>query len=330
MSYGKNIKRRREELGMTQEDLAKACGYQSKSSISKIESGETDLTQSKLIEIAYALKTTPGALFEPINQDKSKQKKSFKDHIMTNILGFPDPDSEENEDLFYAPYELYDSQELKYRFSNNLRFLLNNEHMNNTMLANKIGVSESAVGKWLSGSILPRANMQLKIADFFGVKRSELFVDPKNKLDTIETEPLPPDCFPIQKKTFPLLGNIACGEPLLIDEQVEAYVTASDDIHADFCIRAHGDSMINARINDGDIIFIRKQPTVENGQIAAVRVDDIDGGRATLKRVYYDQNTGIIQLVAENPLYPTKVYSGEQLNAVEIIGLAVALQSIIK
>lgn len=200
--------------------------------------------------------------------------------------------------------------------------------MSQVDMADKIGVSKQNLYKYERGLVtnIPSDKIEL-IGKLTGV--SPAYLMGWDATDT-EEESLPPNCFPIQKKTFPLLGDIACGEPLLIDEQIEAYVTASDDIHADFCIRAHGDSMINARINDGDIIFIRKQPTVENGQIAAVRVEDIDGGRATLKRVYYDQNTGIIQLVAENPLHPTKVYSGEQLNAVDIIGLAVAFQSVIK
>lgn len=198
--------------------------------------------------------------------------------------------------------------------------------MSQVDMADKIGVSKQNLYKYEKGLVtnIPSDKIEL-IGKLTGVSPAYLM-----GWNDTEEAPLPPNCFPIQKKTFPLLGDIACGEPLLIDEQIEAYVTASDDIHADFCIRAHGDSMINARINDGDIIFIRKQPTVENGQIAAVRVEDIDGGRATLKRVYYDQNAGIIQLVAENPVHPTKVYSGEQLNAVEIIGLAVAFQSVIK
>lgn len=208
-------------------------------------------------------------------------------------------------------------------FKDNLNYYMSLNDISQVELAERLSVTPAAVNKWTKGQNIPRMNKVDKLCSIFGCQRSDLLL----QRDATETEPLPPDCFPIQKKTFPLLGDIACGEPLLIDEQVEAYVTASDDIHADFCIRAHGDSMINARINDGDIIFIRKQPTVENGQIAAVRVEDIDGGRATLKRVYYDQNTGIIQLVAENPLYPTKVYCGEQLNAVDIIGLAVAFQS---
>lgn len=208
-------------------------------------------------------------------------------------------------------------------FKDRLREAMNKEGLKQVDLSRKTGISAPTISEWLKGSYLAK---QDKVA----ILAKALSVSPSWLMGIDDTEPLPPNCFPIQKKTFPLLGDIACGEPLLIDEQIEAYVTASDDIHADFCIRAHGDSMINARINDGDIIFIRKQPTVENGQIAAVRVEDIDGGRATLKRVYYDQNTGIIQLVAENPLHPTKVYSGEQLNAVDIIGLAVAFQSVIK
>ncbi len=210
-------------------------------------------------------------------------------------------------------------------FKDRLREAMNKEGLKQVDLSRKTGISAPTISEWLKGSYLAKQDKVAILAKALNVSPSWLM-----GLDDTETEPLPPDCFPIQKKTFPLLGDIACGEPLLIDEHIEAYVTASDNIHADFCIRAHGDSMIGARIHDGDIIFIRKQPIVENGQIAAVRVEDIDGDRATLKRVYYDQNTGIIQLVAENPLYPTKVYSGEQLNAVEIIGLAVAFQSVIK
>ena len=90
---------------------------------------------------------------------------------------------------------------------------------------------------------------------------------------------------------------------------------------ADFCLEAKGDSMINARIFDGDIVFIKQQPDVENGEIAAV----VMGDDATLKRVYkYD---GTIQLRAENPMYAPMTFTGEQLNNIRIIGKAVAFQS---
>lgn len=127
---------------------------------------------------------------------------------------------------------------------------------------------------------------------------------------------------PIVKKRLPLLGNIACGEPKYADEDRESYIEAGADIGADFCLRANGDSMINARIHDGDIVFIRSMPQVENGQIAAVIIDD----EATLKRVYYYAGKMIV-LHAENPKYSDIVYEGADLDKVHILGLAVAFQS---
>lgn len=81
--------------------------------------------------------------------------------------------------------------------------------------------------------------------------------------------------------------------------------------------------MINARIYDGDIVFIRKQPIVKDGQIAAVLID----GEATLKRLYYDRENNVVQLVAENSSFPPLIYSGEKLNEIRVLGLAVAFQS---
>lgn len=127
--------------------------------------------------------------------------------------------------------------------------------------------------------------------------------------------------FPVKLKRFPLLGEIACGEPIYADEDHESFVSADANIHADFCLRASGDSMINAEIYDGDIVFIRKQPIVDNGEIAAVIIED----EATLKRVYYDKEHAMLHLVAENPKYSPLVYSGEELNYIRILGKAVAL-----
>lgn len=127
-------------------------------------------------------------------------------------------------------------------------------------------------------------------------------------------------------KAYPLVGSIACGAPILAEENVSEYVNYPGDIHADFCLRCKGDSMINARIYDGDIVFIRKQEQVENGQIAAVRIGD----EATLKRVYYTPGSDRITLRPCNPLYPDMEYEGERLNEIEILGLAVSFLSEIK
>lgn len=135
-----------------------------------------------------------------------------------------------------------------------------------------------------------------------------------------------PNIFPIELKKFPLLGNIACGEPIWADEQRENYVMADCDIKADFCLKAQGDSMINARILDGDIIFIKEQPIVDNGEIAAVIIDN----EATLKRVYYYKEENLITLMPENPLFKPLRYQGEELDQIRILGKAVYFMSVVK
>lgn len=128
---------------------------------------------------------------------------------------------------------------------------------------------------------------------------------------------------PIKKQKIRLLGEIACGKPIFCDEDRESYVEVGTDIRADFCLRAKGDSMINARIMDGDIVFIREQPMVDDGEIAAVVIED----EATLKRVYYYREENKLVLQAENPKYRPLVYSGEELDTIRILGKAVAFQS---
>lgn len=131
---------------------------------------------------------------------------------------------------------------------------------------------------------------------------------------------------PVKLKRFPMLGEIACGKPVFADEDREHYIMADMDISADFCLTAKGDSMINARIYEGDIVFIKEMPIVDNGDIAAVIIDD----EATLKRVYYYPDDNMLQLVAENPKYKPLVYQGEELNHIRILGKAVYFMSAVE
>lgn len=121
----------------------------------------------------------------------------------------------------------------------------------------------------------------------------------------------------------PLLGNIACGEPITAEENIETYLNMPEEIKGTFALRCKGDSMINARIFDGDIVFIREQPDVENGEIAAVLIDN----EATLKRVYKYDNR--IELRAENPTFKPLSYEGETLADIRILGKAVGFLSTI-
>lgn len=131
---------------------------------------------------------------------------------------------------------------------------------------------------------------------------------------------------PVATKRFPVLGDIACGKPIMANEEKELYVEAGTTIDADFCLRAKGDSMIGARIYDGDIVFIRKQEMVDNGDIAAVIIED----EASLKRVNYFPEKNLLILKAENAKYEDMVYTGEELNHIRILGRAVAFQSDIR
>lgn len=124
----------------------------------------------------------------------------------------------------------------------------------------------------------------------------------------------------------PRLGTIACGKPILAVEDAEEFDMVPDGVNCDFTLKCKGDSMINARIFDGDTVYIRSQPQVENGQIAAVRI----GEEATLKKVYYAPGSDRITLRACNPMYADMVYEGDTLNQIQILGLAVGFYSIVR
>jgi len=191
------VRLRREELGLSQEQLAQRMGYRSKSSITKLEKGVNDIPQAKLEELAAALETTPAYL-----------------------LGLDVP--------------------------------------------------------------CPPPGF----------------------------EPLP------AMAMVPLVGSIACGTPITAEQNIEQYIGVPAAWHADFALTCHGDSMAPT-ICDGDIVCIRCQPEVEQGEIAAVRI----GEEATLKRVYYQNGT--LTLMPANAAYAPMVYTGPELNDVQIEGKAV-------
>lgn len=124
-----------------------------------------------------------------------------------------------------------------------------------------------------------------------------------------------------ETKKVPLIGTIACGTPILAVENIECDVDMPENISADFALRCKGDSMIDAHIYDGDIVYIRKQPIVDNGEIAAVIIDD----EATLKRFYREGNK--VTLMPCNPRFSPLVYTNEELNNIIIVGKAVGYTS---
>lgn len=158
-----------------------------------------------------------------------------------------------------------------------------------------------------------------KLADYFNVSTDYLIKGDKLFDNTNDFDNL----YKIDKIKLPMLGTIACGEPIFTDEDRESYVMVGTEIRADFCLKCQGDSMINARIHDGDIVFIRKQDIVDNGEIVAVIIDD----EATLKRFYYYKEQNMVILRPENSKYKDIILTGEQLERVKVLGKAVAFQS---
>lgn len=190
-------------------------------------------------------------------------------------------------------------------------------------VAEKMGVSAATVYRYESSDILNMGIDKLELIAKALKTTPAALMGWEEKTSNI---PQFDNISPIKTKKFPLLGDIACGQPIFADEEHESYIEAGADIKADFCLKCQGDSMIGARIMPGDIVFIRQQDMVDNGEIAAVVIDD----SATLKRVYYYPERGKLILQAENPAYEPLVYIGEELNYIRILGKAVAFQSNIR
>lgn len=199
-------------------------------------------------------------------------------------------------------------------------------NMKQSELVALTGIGKSSISTYISGEYEPKQKNLYRIAKALDVSEAWLMgLDVPMEREVVPEPPQSPDILPLPKtKRIPLLGTIACGEPILAEENLEGYVEAADEVEANFALRCRGDSMINARILDGDLVYIREQPDVENGEIAAVLIGD----EATLKRVY--KYPGQVVLQPENPQYPPLVYSGEQLQDFRILGKAVAFLSRVK
>ena len=190
-------------------------------------------------------------------------------------------------------------------------------------LATMLDVSRSTVGMYETGGREPDFETMEAIADIFNVDMDYLMgrtqVERKHPI-TPPAQEIPPGFEPKPKmKKIPLIGSIACGDPITAIQNREGEIDAPEDMHCDFALRCKGDSMVGAGIHDGDAVYIRIQPEVENGEIAVVRIDD----EATLKKVNFDGTTMVLQPL--NPAYPLMTYTGAALADVHIEGKAVGL-----
>lgn len=224
-------------------------------------------------------------------------------------------------------------------FGERLKILRSEKGISQGKLAQLFNIDRSTVSKWESGDRTPDIETGRALANHFGVSLDYLFGatnDPHQELEmkfyTVKStgiiqeaarrmeaqrKPLPSNALRIKKVHVPLLGEIAAGEPILADEEKEVYVLSDESLGCDFALQVAGDSM-EPRFLDGDIVFFRARDDVDDGQIAAVVIDDT----ATLKHVYHLQDG--VQLISDNPKYPPMIFDSTNSDSVRIIGKAVS------
>lgn len=186
-------------------------------------------------------------------------------------------------------------------------------------------MTRPALSQYVSGKVQPKQTSLFILAKALDVPEAWLMGFDDVPCERTGYQKLPPNTMPMpDRRPLPIIGDIACGTPILADENIRGYAQVPSHIKADFCLRCKGDSMKDLRIMDGDIVYICKQPAVNNGQVAAVRIGD----EATLKRVLYYPDRGILVLKAANSAYEDMIYTGEELNEIEIVGLAVGFTSV--
>lgn len=204
-------------------------------------------------------------------------------------------------------------------FAQRLREGLDIRQMNQTELAKRSQISKSSISRYIKGDWEGKQGAVYALAKALGVTEAWLMGYDVPMEAEEAPSPIPAGFEPLpEMATIPLVGSIACGTPILAEQNIEARIGVPALWRADFALTCHGNSMA-AMIQDGDIVCICKQPEVENGEIAAVRI----GEEATLKRFYRQGDTVMLQ--AENPAFSPLVYTRDQLNEITIEGRVVGI-----
>lgn len=200
--------------------------------------------------------------------------------------------------------------------SERLKYLMEAKNLKQSDIIERVSamgeyISKSALSQYVNGQSTPDQRKLTILSKALDVSEVWLMGYGDMELKNIKNIVF----FKPSTKKIPVIGTIAAGEPILAVENIEDYIDLDEKISADFALRVKGDSMVGANIFDGDIVFIRKQSDVDDGEIAAVIIDD----SATLKRVFKFENKVVLR--AENPRYKPILLNGDK--SVYIVGKAV-------
>ena len=202
-------------------------------------------------------------------------------------------------------------------FASNLRRIADEKQITQADIVAETKCSSATVSDWFNGKKYPRPNRMQRIADSLGVCMSDL-------IENHSQPSLPPDAIPYAPtQRIPILGRISAGLPLYAEEQIEGY-TYTDLNHGGeyFALRVHGDSMNAIRIYDGDLLIIRKQDVVEDGEIAVVMVNDDE---ATVKCWHRRENIVMLEPKSTNLTHQMQIYDAKE-TPIRVIGKVVQNQ----
>ena len=205
-------------------------------------------------------------------------------------------------------------------FSKNLRELMERNGKDRKQVCADLGFKYTTFSDWYNGNKYPRIDKIEMLADYFGVLKSDLIED---------KDGLPAGASPINLPSLhriPILGRISAGLPLYAEQNVEGYTMTGLNGGAEyFALRVSGDSMNAVRIQDGDVLIVRRQDSVENGEIAIVMVGDED---ATVKRFYSTDNTVTLMPQSTNPQHQPQIYD-LQKTKIKVLGKVVKIEILV-
>ena len=217
------------------------------------------------------------------------------------------------DDLCYNAFEVIQMADFRERFAE----LLNRSAENDRAIADALGVSKQTVSAWKNGERSPKQPTLVTIANHFHVGVAWLTGRTDDPAEGMEPRPLPANLrllSDLRRQRVPLIGRVAAGQPIMAEQDYETYVSAP--VECDAALAVQGESMKPTYL-PGDIIYIKRQPDVREGQVAVVLIDD----EATLKHVYKRREG--LTLISDNPDYPPMLIDAADHEYIAIYGVPV-------
>lgn len=213
-------------------------------------------------------------------------------------------------------------KKIKSTIASNIKKYRNLHNFTQKELADKLGVSHNTISSWEKGTNSIYVDTLYEICSLFKVELNDMYNSSENNIEKVDTN----NTLIPRTKQIPIVGSVACGNPIYAEENIQEYVTVLESDNVDFALYADGDSMNNCKIDDGDTVYIRKQSVVNNGEIAVVLVDN---DSATVKRFYDYGDQIVLRPDSTNPKHDEQRYFKKDHNII-IQGKVIFIKTYVK